>query len=395
MKKINDEVYYVGVLNPNLRVFDIIMQTEYGTSYNSYLIKGEKNILVECVHERYFEEYIKNIEEIVEISKIDYIVINHTELDHTGALTKLLELNPKIEVISSSVGAMYLKNILNKGFNSIVVKDGEEKEIGDLKVKFLVSPFLHWPDSMFTYIEKYNMIFTCDFLGTHYCEPYCFDYNIKYKNKYEESLKYYFDVIFGPFKEHVLKGLEKIKDLKMDYVCTSHGPVLTQHSIKNIISNYYKWSEKEFIKNKIISIFYVSSYGCTKKMADKIAEGIKAGNPSLTVNAYNIIEYDISKLKEIFEESTAVLIGSPTINKDAVKPVWDLLSVTDAIVNRGKKCAVFGSFGWSGEGIKALENKLLGLGLNLIQDSIKINFMPSEEEQIKCREFGMEFAKSC
>ena len=212
--KISDNVYSVGVINPSLRVFDIIMESKYGTSYNAYLITGKKNVLVETVHEDYFEEYIYNIGCLVDISNIDYIIMNHTELDHSGSLTKLLEINPNITVVCTPAAEKYLKSITNIDFKCKTVKHKEKIEIGqNSNIEFIVAPLLHWPDSMMTYFENDNILFSCDFLGAHFCEPSMLEKNIHYKKEYLNEFKYYYDCIFGPFKSYVLAGLDKIKDL--------------------------------------------------------------------------------------------------------------------------------------------------------------------------------------
>ena len=172
--KITEGIYSVGIMNPNMRVFDIVMKTDSGTSYNSYLVRGsEKTALIETCHESFFEEYLENIKEVCKFEEIDYIVMNHNEPDHSGSLAKLLELMPNAQLIASIAGANYLKNITNRCDLDIhKVKDGEVLDLGGLSLTFLSAPNLHWPDSMFTWVKEANTLFTCDFLGCHYCEPY-------------------------------------------------------------------------------------------------------------------------------------------------------------------------------------------------------------------------------
>ncbi len=394
--EIKDGIYSVGVLNPNLRIFDIIMETEYGTSYNAYLIKGEKVALVEAVHTRFFDEYLENITSIIDIKDIDYIILNHTEPDHSGSLKYLLDENPEIEVITSMAGNKYIQSIVNRDFKSRIVKDGDTLDLGEGKnLKFIIAPFLHWPDSMFTYVEQDSLLFPCDFLGAHYCEPRMHNASMPYPEKYEEAFKFYYDVIFSPFKEHVLKGIDKIKDLKIDYVCPSHGPLLLE-GIDNAIDLYKEWSKDVTIKNEIpkVVIAYVSAYGCTERMADEIKKGIESvGNRNIEIKLYDIIKNDIAYIKEEIEKSDALLFGSPTINRDAVKPIWDLLSVVEVPKNQGKLCGVFGSYGWSGESIKMLEERVKSLKLKLFGEGMKANFVPSEEELEKLFEYGAAFGK--
>lgn len=387
-KKLKDNIYSVGVLNPGLRVFDIIMLTKYGTTYNAYLVKGEKTALIETVHENSFDEYLENIEALVDIKDIDYIILNHTEPDHTGSVRRILEINPNITVISTAPGNKYVSGISNSKISSKIVKHNDTLDLGNGKVlRFIIAPFLHWPDSMFTYLESDKMLFSCDFLGAHYCEPTMMDTKIKYPEQYEEAFKYYFDAIFGPFKKSVLEGLDKIKDLDIDMICTSHGPILTE-KIESAKSKYRLWCEealKPKDKKKCL-ILYVSAYGYTKKLADAAYEQLTSSN-KYDVKMINVIEEDMSKIKEEIDEADAIMFGSPTINRDALKPIWDVLSCTDAIINRGKPAAVFGSYGWSGEAVPMLKARAESLGLKVVGDGFRTTFNPTEDDIKNMKEY--------
>ena len=227
MLKLKENIYYVGVINPNLRVFDIIMATEYGTTYNAYLIKGDKTALVESVHDRFSETFFRNIKEICNPSEIDYIIFNHTEPDHSGSIAKLLEYNPDITVVGSAASIKNISNISNCSFKSQTVKTGDSLDLGQgLVCEFISAPNLHWPDSIFTYLPSRKTVFTCDFLGSHYCEPLITDDEITYIDAYKSAFENYYQAIFGPFKKFVLDGLKKLEPLDFDMVCCSHGPVL-------------------------------------------------------------------------------------------------------------------------------------------------------------------------
>lgn len=395
--KITNDVYYCGALNPNLRVFDIIMSTEYGTSYNSYLVKGsEKNAIIEACHIDYFDNYLENIKQFINIEDIDYLILNHTEPDHTGSVAKLLELNPNIKVILSQAGSIYIKNITNNSNMDITVaKDGDVIELGNKTLKFISAPFLHWPDSMFTYLEQDKVLFSCDFLGSHYCEPQILDTKIKFLDPYKTALKGYYDAIFGPFKPYVLKGLDKIKNLDIEFACNSHGPVLTKKGLYDyVIEQYEKWSKPLEKTNKQIPIFYCSAYGNTEAIGNSIAEGIREVIPSADVKCYNIIENDMIELSQLLNDSDAFLLGSPTLNRDAVAPVWSLLSHIDAVNIQKRPVALFGSYGWSGEAINNLTQRLNSLKVNLFEDSFRVVFVPSQEDLKNAKEFGKKFAQS-
>ena len=404
-KKISDLVYFVGVFNPNLRVSDIIIKTDFGTSYNSFIIKDKKIALIETCHHDFLDSYLENIKQVCEPELINYIILNHTEPDHSGALKKLLDLAPNAKIICSKAAKIYLKNIINKpDFEPITVKDNDELDLGDNKLKFISAPFLHWPDSMFSYLEpkiknknqeSKNILFTCDFLGCHYCLPDIFDYKIKYQDAYELALKNYFDNIFGPFKNYVLDAINKISSLNLDFILNSHGPILTKYSLDNIIKKYEQWAldSKKNSTIKSIPIFYCSAYNNTFELAKKIKSGILSQIPDVNLELYNIINYDIDFLANKLNSSDAFLIGSPTINRDAVLPVWNLLSRIDAINNKNKNVGVFGSFGWSGEAVDLITQRLNSLKLKTFGSGFKINFVPDQNDLQNAETFGSDFAK--
>lgn len=395
--KITDAITSVGVLNPCLRVFDIVMQTEYGTSYNSYLVQSEgKAALIECAHSSFFERYLENIKAEIDPANISYIILNHNEPDHSGCLEKLLKFTPNAKVLVSQAGAMYLKNITNHQDLPIqVVKDGDIVELGAKKLHFINAPFLHWPDSMFTWVEDEKTLFTCDFLGAHYCEPYMIDTFISYPDKYEEAFANYYNAIFSPFKPYVLKGLEKMQSLSPEFICTSHGPVLTaKGKIAWAKEQYAKWSQPHINETLTVPIFYASAYGYTAKLAECIKEGVLEACPTAKCDTYEIINHDMNELSALINTCDAFAIGSPTLNSDAVPPAWTLLSHVDALNNRKKPALVFGSYGWSGEAVPNLIGRLNGLRMNVFGDGFKVCFVPSEDDLRKAKELGRTFTES-
>ncbi len=395
--KISESVYSVGILNPNLRVFDIVMATEFGTSYNSYVVKGaEKNVLVECCHKTYFKQYLQNIREVIEPEKIDYILLNHNEPDHSGCLAQLLEYTPNATILVSRAGSIYLKNITNRTDLKVkVVQDREILDIGGKTLEFISAPFLHWPDSIFTWMKEENLLFSCDFLGSHYCEPYTFDYNMAYPAKYEVAFRGYYDAIFGPFKPYVLAGLEKMKKLPVQTVCTSHGPVLTKGGkLEYTMEKYEEWSQPHKNERLTVPVFYTSAYGNTRKIAKAIREGILLAKPEADVGLYDIIDHDMNMLSGLLNTSDAFALGSPTINGEAVAPSWQLLAHVDAVNNKKKPVLVFGSYGWSGEAVPNLMTRLTGLKMKVFGEGYKVCFVPSEEELQKAVELGRAFGES-
>lgn len=382
--KLKENIYWVGVNDPKLRVFDIIMETKKGTTYNSYLIDDEKVAIIDSVKDGYFEEFLGKIKGIIGERKVDYIVVQHTELDHTGSLAKLIEVYPEALVIASTPATKYLKQILNKEFNSKIAN--EEISLGKNTLQFISAPNLHWPDTMFTYVKAEKVLFTCDAMGCHYSPSECI--TDACSGDYFEEMKYYFDVIMGPFKRFVNSGLDKIKDLEIDIVAPSHGPVHI-NDIKMYMDYYRQWAKIHEIEEKNVQIFYVSAYGNTeaigKYMAAKINEkGIKA-------EAHEITAMKLSDIIALIEKASAIMIGSPTINQDAVKPAWDVLSLVCPIVNRGKVGAAFGSYGWSGEGTAMLTERLKSLKFKVVPEGLRFNFVPDAKEYEMADKFVEEY----
>lgn len=394
--KIKDGINSVGVLNPNMRIFDIVMRTEFGTSYNAYLITGEKNILIDTVHPRYFDEYLENIQSIIDPGKIDYVIMNHNEPDHSGSLAKLFAIAPQIQVLASPAGKIYLGPITNTPEIPVAaVKDGDTLDIGGGKIlKFIHAPFLHWPDTMFTWLEAEKVVFTCDFFGCHYCEPRMLDKRVVYEKLFEEAFKVYFDDIFSPFKPYVQKGLAKLGELDADFVCTSHGPILTKGAfLEKAKARYGDWSRPITRDRKQIPIFYCSAYSSTTRLAEKIAEGISSVLPEACVEVYDINEHDLGELRGKMNAADAFMLGSPTINKDAVLPIWDMACAIDAINCKGTPVSAFGSYGWSGEAVPGLVARLKSLKMTVFEEGFVCRFVPSEEELSAAFEFGARFAQ--
>lgn len=395
--KITDSISSVGIINPNLRIFDIVMSTECGTSYNSYIVKGQKcNALIEVSHAEYLDIYIDNLKSEVDLDTIQYIILNHNEPDHSGALAELLKIMPNVIVVVTAAGAVYLKQITNNpNLNIQVVKDGDTIDLGGKTLKFITAPFLHWPDSMFTWLEEDNTLFPCDFFGAHYCEPYVFDYHIKYTEKYDEALKYYYDAIFGPFRKYVQAGYEKIKHLDIDFICPGHGPVLTKEGqLQHVKEQYQQWFAEPKNDVTTVPIFYTSAYGNTTQVAEYLKKGILSVIPNANVETFDLIDHDMTQMQHKLNTSDAFAVGSPTINKDAVPPIWNLLSHVDAVNGTKKPCIAFGSYGWSGEAVPNMVSRLSSLKLSVFGEGLRINFIPSDEELAKAENLGIEFAKT-
>lgn len=382
--EIKRDVYWVGVKNPELRVFDIVMETERGTTYNSYLIVDEKIVLIDTVKDGYYDEFIYKIKGIIGDRPIDYIVVNHTEPDHSGTLGRVLEEYKDAVIFATKAAIMNIRQIINRDFKSVEAK--EDLKLGKRTLKFISAPFLHWPDTMFTYDEYDSVLFTCDAFGCHYCGDGIFNDEV---SEFSKEFKYYYDVIIGPFKKHALSAIEKIKPLNIDIIAPSHGPILRDNP-GQYVKLYENWSKSvlSIPEDKYAVVLYVSAYGYTKSIAEAIAEGLKASGAS--VDIYDVSEANIDKVIDRVERAKLVAIGSPTINQDAVKPVWDVMSLISPIINRGKLAVAFGSYGWSGEAVQMITDRLKSLKLKAIEPGFKVQFKPSDEDIEKAKNLGKE-----
>ncbi|MFB3896587.1 MAG: FprA family A-type flavoprotein [bacterium] len=381
------DIFWVGALNPDLRWFDVVMHTPHGTTYNAYLILGEKIALVEQVHARFTDVLIDNIRQLIDPAKIDYLIVNHTEMDHTGALVKVLDLAPNAQVVSTKVAATFLKKIVNREFRSIAVGDGDTLSLGNKTLQFISVPYWHWPDTMFTYLVEDKTLFPCDGFAAHYCDERLFNDLVP---DYTEDFKYYYDSIMRPFRPKIAEGVEKIKDLDINLIGTSHGPIVRTDPRK-YIQLYTDWAKSvPAAGKKNIVIFYVSAYGNTKKMAEEIAATINDSNIA-TAKLIDAKTAAVDDVRSDLESANGIIFGSPTFTGDALKPVWDIISLLGTVSAKGKPVAAFGSYGWSGEAVSLLEERLKGMKMKVAIPGLKANFVPNQTELDKCREFGKSF----
>ncbi|MDR1774760.1 MAG: FprA family A-type flavoprotein, partial [Clostridioides sp.] len=286
---------------------------------------------------------------------------------------------------------LYLGGQINKEFKCHIIKDGEVINIGKRNLKFLATPYLHWVDTMFTYVEEDQLLFTCDAFGTHYAST---DVDAVDGEDYKESVKFYFDCIVKPFSKYVLNAIDKVVDLglKFDTILTSHGPILSKNPNYNI-EKYLEWSNENisFVNQNKASIFYLSAYTNTKQMALTMEDYLK--NQGLKAQSYDLEKLELHELHDIIVSSKVLLLGSPTINKSMVKPLWDLFSIIDPILNHGKIAGVFGSFGWSGEGITIAHNLVKSMNFKTPVEPLKKKFTPSTITFEDCEEFAHAFVE--
>lgn len=389
--KLKDNFYWTGIVDKELRVFDIIMLTEFGTTYNSYVLKTEgKTILFETAKAAFFDEYLEELKGITDISAIDYLVVSHTEPDHAGSVEMLLELNPNMKIIATGCAVNFLKNIVNRDFYSIPVKDNEIMKLGGRTLRFMSVPNLHWPDTMYTYIEEEKILVTCDSFGSHYGFEGILRSKVTDEEGYMRAAKYYFDCIMGPFKSYMLKAVKRVRELDVDLICTGHGPVLDT-KIPEMLDLYEKWSTTvNPNKEKTVIIPYVSAYGYTKELAETIGQGIRDSG-TVDVRSYDMVDADAEKVVEELGYADGILFGTPTIVGEALKPIWDLTTSIFAGTHGGKYASAFGSYGWSGEGVPHIIERLKQLKMKVTDDGFRVKFKPGEVDLLNAYEYGYNF----
>ncbi|MGM0667081.1 MAG: FprA family A-type flavoprotein [Bacteroidota bacterium] len=390
--EITKDVSWIGILDYDIVTFDIVMETEYGTTYNSYFINAEKKAIIETAKEKFATSYIDKLKQLGDPSEIEYIIFNHTEPDHSGSLKHVLDLAPGATVVGSGNAIRYLNDMYDFSFKSMVVKDGDTLDLGNKTLRFISAPNLHWPDTMYTYLQEDKLLFTCDSFGAHYCDDRLFD---DLTGDFDDAFKYYFDVILKPYSKFMLKAIEKIRPLEIDAICTGHGAVLRKNWKK-----YVDLSEKyalEYIENtkgerkKRALITYVSAYGYTREMAESIGRGIESGG-DVEVKTLDIEMIELGDLEAEIVKSDALLVGSPTINQNTLLQVYKLFSVINPLRDKGKPAAAFGSYGWSGEAPGIIASNLKSLKLKVMEEDAAFKFRPGEETRKELEAYGKRFA---
>ena len=392
---VKNNVYWVGKTDWDLRKFHgDEYSTHKGSTYNSYLIKEEKTVLIDTVWKPYAEEFVENLKKEIDLNKIDFIISNHSEIDHSGALSELMRHIPETPIYCTAQGVKSLRGMHhNSSWDLRVVKTGDKLNIGSKELIFIEAPMLHWPDSMMCYLTGDNILFSNDAFGQHYASEYLFNDLVDQNELFVECMKYYANIL-NPFSPMVIKKIEEILsfNLPVDYICTSHG-IIWRDNPGQIINLYLDWA-KEYKENQI-TIVYDSMWESTRIMADNIIQGIKEADNEVNIKMYNIARSDKNDvILEIFK-SKGVLFGSSTINSGILSGMAGLMEEVRGLKFKNKKSASFGSYGWSGESVKMLNDLAVKSGFDLVNDGLKVLWTPDEEAKKQCVEFGKRFAKGC
>lgn len=391
-KRVTDKVTWVGKIDWELKKFHgDELSTMEGSSYNSYLIRDKKTVLIDTVWGPYDTEFVNRLKEEIDLKEIDYIVMNHNESDHSGTLPALMREIPDTPIYCTKKGESILRGLYHQDWNYVNVKTGDELEIGDSKLIFVEASMLHWPDTMMTYMTGDNILFSNDVFGQHYASEMLYDDMDDISKLLHEAEKYYTNII-TPFSTFVTKKLAEVQgmNLKIDLVAPSHG-IIWRENIGLIMDLYAKWANN--YQEDQITLIYDTMWQSTRKMAEAIAEGIQQESPNTTIKILNAVKNDKNDiLVEVFK-SKAILVGSPTINNGFSYAIAGILEMIKGLKFKNKKAASFGSYGWSGEAAKLIREFLEESKFAIVNDGIRVNWAPDQETIEQLREYGRKFVE--
>jgi flavorubredoxin len=392
-KKISDHVTWVGKIDWELKHFHgDELSTHFGSSYNAYLLRDKKNVLIDTVWTPYDHEFVAHLKEVIDLKDIDYIVMNHNENDHSGALPALMAEIPDTPIYCTKKGEMILRGLYHKDWHFVNVKTGDTLNVGDNTLHFVECPMCHWPDTMVTYADKEQILFSNDVFGQHYATESLYDDTVKLCDVMHEAEKYYANIlnIYNPM---VKKKVDEIigMNLPLKLIAPSHG-VIWRHHIDDILKRYQEW-DVDYQTNQI-TIIYDTMWQATRHMAEAIAYGIQQQDPDVRVVLMNAVKDDKNDiLLEVFR-SKAIVVGSPTVNLGMTFAIAGILEMIHGMRFKNKRAAAFGSIGWGGGAEKRIQQRLEEAGFGIITDPLKVKWAPDEQAEQQCREWGKVIAQS-
>lgn len=374
MVEVKKDIYSVGAVDWNVRSFHGY-STNSGATYNAYLIMDEKITLIDTVKAPFAKELLDRIREIVDPEKIDYIISNHVEMDHSGALPQVVKAAPNATVITSDPnGLKGLSAHYGKEIKYQTVKAGDVLNIGKRNLTFVATPMLHWPDNMVTYCPEDKILFSNDAFGQHFASNMRFDTQVNLEDVFREAKKYYANILM-PYKAQARKALEIVKGLDMEVIAPSHGVIWTEH-IPDILAKYEEFAGDE--TKKKACIVYDSMWHSTEKMAFSILEGFsKAGVPA---NLYDLKENHISDIMTDLLDAEYIAVGSPTLNSQMMPAVAGFLCYMKGLAPKKRKALAFGSYGWGGQSVKQVYDSLKGMGCEMLHEPIRQMYIPADED---------------
>ncbi|BAY28415.1 flavin reductase domain-containing protein [Nostoc carneum NIES-2107] len=368
--------------------FDIEFGLQNGTTYNSFLIRGEQTALVDTSHEKFRQLYFDTLTGLINPKEIDYLIVSHTEPDHSGLVKDLLQMAPDITVVASKVAIQFLEDLVHQPFKRRIVKNGDRLDIGNgHEFEFVIAPNLHWPDTIFSFDHKTQILYTCDAFGMHYCTESTFDDDLK---AIEPDFKYYYECLMGPNARSVLSALKRMGELpSVGMIATGHGPLLSHH-VEELTRRYRSWSQTQAKPETVIGIFYVSEYGYSDRLAQAIANGIsKVGVAVEWVDLGSGI--DLQELRELAGRCAGLVVGVPPVSSSP--NIQAALSTVLGSVKEKQGIGVFETGGGDDEPIDPLLSKFRNLGLTTVFPEIRIKQTPTEITYKQCEEAGTDLAQ--
>ena len=389
--KIKDNITWVGKIDWELRKFHgEELSTHRGSSYNSYLVQDAKTVLIDTVWGPFDKEFVRKLKQVIDLKKIDYVIANHGETDHSGSLLELMREIPGTPIYCTANAVKSLKGQYHQDWNFQVVKTGDKLNIGSRDLIFIEAPMLHWPDSMFCYLTGDNILFSNDAFGQHFASELMYNDLVDQCELFQEAIKYYANIL-TPFSMLVDKKIKEVVGLNLPVamICPSHG-IMWRKDPLQIVNKYVQWANN-YQENQI-TIVYDSMWNGTRKMAEAIAEGIIAADSSVTVKLFQCARSDKADIITELFKAKAILVGSPTVNRGILSAVGSILEEVKGLGFKNKKAAAFGTYGWSGESVKILTEKLREAGLEVLQDGLRINWNPDQQGIESCITLGKEVA---
>lgn len=390
---IKKNISWIGKIDWELRKFHgEEYSTHHGSSYNSYLVKDEKTVLIDTVWGRFSAEFVAKLQQEISLEAIDFVVMNHAESDHSGALPELMRHIPDTPIYCTASGVNIIKGHYHQDWNFQVVKTGDTLDLGSKKLIFIDAKMLHWPDSMMSYLTGDNILFSNDAFGQHIASELMYNDLVDQGELFQEAIKYYANIL-TPFSALVDKKIKEVLALNVpvDMICPSHG-IMWRKDPLQIVTKYVQWANN-YAENQI-TVAYDSMWDGTRHMAEAIAQGITNADNTVIVKLFNVARSDKNDvITEIFK-SKALLIGSPTINNGILSSVAAILEEIKGLKFKNKKAAAFGCYGWSGEAVKIISEKLTESGFQLLNAGIREKWNPNTESVDNCIRFGTDFALS-
>lgn len=390
-RELTNNIYWVGVADWGIKHFHgFELSTHRGTTYNAYLIVDDKIALVDTVWGPFADQFVENVRQIIDPAKIDYVIANHAEPDHSGGLPAIMRLCPNATVVVSKKGAESIPGHYHKKWNFQTVGTGETVSLGKRQLNFIDAPMLHWPDSMFTYLAPDGVLMPNDAFGQHYATAFRFNDQVDEHELYEEALKYYANIL-TPYSKQVIRKIDEVvaMNLPVSIIAPSHGVIWRDKPLQ-IVHTYREWAQQKPQPKAVI--LYDTMWHATRKMAKAIGDGLR--DKDVDFKLFHMALSDRNDvIAEIFQ-AKAIVIGSPTLNNGLLPTITPILEDCKGLRFQNKIGAAFGSYGWSGESVKIIEDHFEACKIPIVTEGVKAKWQPTAEDLKACRTLGHQVGEA-